>query len=99
MKESSGKKLLLKQDPWPRLLAGLKEKRKDSLEYWQMDGQPDGQTGSSLVIFPRVLAQLAIIYLAVCLLVIAVSPTRMSALGGRGLCLFQCPRPSIVLGT
>lgn len=93
MKESSGKKLLLKQDPWPRLLAGPKEK------HWQMDGQPDGQTGSSLVIFPRVLAQLVIIYLAVCLLVIAVSPTRISALGGRGLCLFQCPRPSIVLGT
>ena len=68
MKEGSGRKLLLKQDPWPRLLAGLKEKRKDRLEHWQMDGQPDGQTGSSLVIFPRVLAQLVIIYLAVYLL-------------------------------
>lgn len=45
-----------------------------------MGGQPDGQTGrSSLVVSPEVFAQLGDVF--VCLLVIAVDRTGMSASG------------------
>lgn len=66
-----------------------------------MGGQPDGQTGrSSLVVSPEVFAQLDDVF--VCLLVIAVDRTGMSASGGQGPCLshsWQCPRPSTVPST